>query len=77
MTSRGPQTESGLRSAVPWSDAHVFKAVIRRNIRLAESPSFGQSIFDYAPTSPGAADYKALAGEIAHLFAATKSASAA
>lgn len=65
------------RAAVPWSEAQVFKAVIRRNIRLAESPSFGQSIFDYAPTSPGATDYKALAGEIAHLFAAVKTASAA
>jgi chromosome partitioning protein len=39
----------------------VLKPPIRRNIKLAESPSFGQTIFDYAPAAPGAADYKALA----------------
>lgn len=48
----------------PWSDGKVFKPCIRRNIKLAECPSFGQSIFDYAPTAPGAADYKALAEAI-------------
>jgi chromosome partitioning protein len=42
----------------------VFQARIRRNIRLAEAPSFGQSIFDYAPDSHGAADYAALAAEV-------------
>jgi chromosome partitioning protein len=46
---------------VPWSGAQVFKPPIRRNVKLAECPSFGKSIFDYAPTAPGAADYKALA----------------
>ena len=48
----------------PWADARVFKTRIRRNIRLAECPSFGQSIFQYAPTSRGAEDYASLAGEI-------------
>jgi chromosome partitioning protein len=48
----------------PWADAHLFRSRIRRNIRLAECPSFGQSIFQYAPTSRGAADYASLAGEI-------------
>jgi chromosome partitioning protein len=48
----------------PWSDARVFRTRIRRNIRLAESPSFGQSIFQYAPTSNGAEDYASLAAEI-------------
>ncbi len=46
---------------LPWSGAQVFKPAIRRNIKLAECPSFGQTIFDYAPQAPGAADYKALA----------------
>lgn len=49
---------------VPWSAAQVFKPPIRRNIKLAECPSFGKSIFEYAPTAPGAADYKALAESI-------------
>ena len=42
----------GRRNAdAPWADAKVYKTRIRRNIRLAECPSFGQSIFQYAPTS--------------------------
>lgn len=48
----------------PWSDAKVFRTRIRRNIRLAECPSFGQSIFQYAPTSRGAEDYASLAAEV-------------
>jgi chromosome partitioning protein len=48
----------------PWADAKVFRTRIRRNIRLAECPSFGQSIFQYAPTSRGAEDYASLAAEL-------------
>ncbi len=48
----------------PWADARVFRTRIRRNIRLAECPSFGQSIFQYAPTSRGAEDYASLAAEV-------------
>jgi chromosome partitioning protein len=48
----------------PWAQAKLFQTRIRRNIRLAECPSFGQSIFQYAPTSRGAEDYSSLAGEI-------------
>ena len=47
-----------------WSAARMFTTRIRRNIRLAESPSFGQSIFQYSPSSHGAEDYRALAGEV-------------
>jgi chromosome partitioning protein len=50
--------------AAPWSDAKLFRTRIRRNIRLAECPSFGQSIFQYAPNSRGAEDYASLAAEI-------------
>ena len=49
---------------VPWSDAVVFDPPVRRNIKLAESPSFGQPIFDYAPDSHGAKDYAKLAASI-------------
>jgi chromosome partitioning protein len=42
----------------------VFDAVIRENIAVAEAPSFGQSIFEYAPRSHGAEDYLALCKEI-------------
>jgi len=47
-----------------WSTARTFTTRIRRNIRLAEAPSFGQSIFQYSPKSPGAEDYLALAKEV-------------
>lgn len=46
---------------VPWRFARVLRPAIRRNIKLAECPSFGKSIFEYAPDAPGAADYDALA----------------
>lgn len=48
----------------PWGGARVFDSRIRRNIKLAEAPSFGQSIFDYAPSCAGAVDYAALADEV-------------
>jgi chromosome partitioning protein len=43
----------------------VYKSKIRANVRLAEAPSHGKSIFDYAPESNGAEDYLALAREVA------------
>lgn len=49
---------------VPWREAKVFDTRIRRNVKLAESPSFGRSIFDYAPSCAGAKDYAALANEV-------------
>ncbi|MEN6559083.1 MAG: AAA family ATPase [Thermoguttaceae bacterium] len=49
----------------PWADAQTFQTRIRRNVRLAEAPSFGKSIFQYAPDSHGAEDYQHLAREIA------------
>lgn len=48
----------------PWSEAQLFETRIRRNIRLAEAPSFGQSIFEYAPDSHGAEDYLQLCYEL-------------
>jgi chromosome partitioning protein len=47
-----------------WSDARAFTTRIRRNVRLAEAPSFGQSILQYAPSSNGAEDYRSLAEEV-------------
>ncbi len=54
---------------VPWAAARVFDTKIRRNVKLAECPSFGKSIFGYAPKSPGALDYAALANEVLGLTA--------
>ncbi len=49
---------------LPWSAAQIFQPPIRRNIKLAECPSFGQTIFQYAPKCPGAEDYLRLARSV-------------
>ncbi|MEC8556755.1 MAG: AAA family ATPase [Planctomycetota bacterium] len=51
-----------------WAGARFFQTRIRRNIRLAEAPSFGQSIFEYAANSNGAEDYRSLAFEVLDEF---------
>lgn len=42
----------------------IFDTQIRKNVRLAEVPGAGDSIFDYAPASHGAEDYMMLAEEV-------------
>lgn len=42
----------------------VFKSVVPRSVRLAEAPSYGLPISEYAPTSVGALAYEALAKEL-------------
>jgi chromosome partitioning protein len=54
---------------LPWADARIFATKIRRNIKLAECPSFGQTIIAYGPASNGAADYRALAAEVIEMSA--------
>ena len=41
----------------------LFTTVVPRNVRVAEAPSFGQSVLQYDPLSRGAVAYKGLAGE--------------
>lgn len=48
----------------PLLFARVYRPPIRRNIKLAECPSFGQTIFDYAPDANGAEDYAQLASTL-------------
>lgn len=48
---------------VDYFKEKVYETMIPRNIRLAEAPSYGQSIFEYANTSKGAKAYRALAKE--------------
>ena len=42
----------------------LLKTVVRRNVKLAEAPSHGQTIFEYDGESRGAYDYLALAREV-------------
>lgn len=52
----------------PWSGVRVFSTRVRRNIKLAECPSFGTTIHQYDPASHGATDYSALAAEFMEHF---------
>lgn len=42
----------------------VFNTVVRKNVKLSESPSHGKPIISYAPDSYGSEDYMALAKEV-------------
>lgn len=43
--------------------AYVFRTIVPRSIRLGEAPSYGETILHYAPDTPGALAYQALAAE--------------
>ena len=45
----------------------VFKTVIPRTVRLAEAPSYGVSVLDYAPASRGALAFQALPAQLVDL----------
>ncbi len=59
----------GRLSAEVWEELYkhfpyrIFRTIIPRNVRLAEAPSYGQTILEYAPKSKGANAYKRLAKE--------------
>ena len=55
-------TAGELRSEVLGAIA----AHARGSVRLAEAPSYGQSVLEYAPMSPGALAYQSLAEEVIH-----------
>jgi chromosome partitioning protein len=42
----------------------LFETIVRVNVRLKESPSFRQVIYQYDPVCPGAKDHLALANEL-------------
>ncbi len=46
---------------VPWRGAKVYHPPVRRNIKVAEAPSFGQTVFEYARWCKGAQDYERIA----------------
>ena len=53
--------ESARDGTSAWSQARVLPVYIRRNIKLAEAPSYGKTIFEYEPNCHGAEDYRAVA----------------
>lgn len=60
-TNLSRQVVEEVRSHFPGK---VFRAIVPRNVRLSEAPSYGQPITLYAPKSPGAIAYKVLAAEL-------------
>ncbi|MCH2135322.1 MAG: ParA family protein [Phycisphaerales bacterium] len=54
---------------VPWSNCRLLDPPIRRNVKLAEAPSFGQSIFAYDAACNGAVDYQRLAMSVLAMWA--------
>ena len=45
----------------PWAQCQIIPVHIRRNIKLAEAPSYGKTIFEYEPKCHGADDYRKVA----------------
>ena len=44
-----------------WAEAQILPTFIRRNIKLAEAPSYGKTIFEYEQNCHGAEDYQKVA----------------
>jgi chromosome partitioning protein len=53
--------ENARGSNLAWAQAHVIPTFIRRDIKIAEAPSYGKTIFEYEPNCHGAEDYKKVA----------------
>jgi len=49
----------------PWAQAQILPVYIRRNIKLAEAPSYGKTIFEYEQNCHGSEDYRK-AAELIH-----------
>lgn len=57
-------SEQVMREVQKHFGSKVFATVIPRNVRLAEAPSFGKTIFEHDRWSKGARAYKRLTSEI-------------
>jgi chromosome partitioning protein len=53
--------ESARGTDCPWNNAHVIPVNVRRNIKLAEAPSYGKTVFEYEPECNGSKDYQQIA----------------
>jgi chromosome partitioning protein len=62
--SRTRHSHEVMENLVEQFGDQVFKTKIRENIRLAEAPSFSESIIEYDKNSYAADDYRAFAKEI-------------
>lgn len=62
-TNLAQQVADDVRSHFPHE---VLDPVIPRSVRVSEAPSYGQSVIDYDPGSPGALAYAEAALQFAH-----------
>ena len=53
--------ENARETNCAWAKAQILPVAIRRNIKLAEAPSYGKTIFEYEQNCHGAEDYKKVA----------------
>ncbi len=51
----------------PWQNIKIFNTRIRRNVKLAESPSYGRTILEYDTRCHGTEDYRSLAMEVLNM----------
>ncbi len=56
--------ESARGTNCAWAQASILPVYIRRNIKLAEAPSYGKTIFEYEGNCHGAEDYAKVAESI-------------
>ncbi|MBU1130800.1 AAA family ATPase [Patescibacteria group bacterium] len=61
---RSRLSESVFNELYQYFPRRIFRSVIPRNVKLAEAPSFGQSILEYNPYCRGARAYEKLAREV-------------
>ncbi|HLC64154.1 MAG TPA: AAA family ATPase [Patescibacteria group bacterium] len=61
---RNKLAEAVFNELYQYFPRRIFRSVIPRSIRLAEAPSYGQSILEFDPQSKGARAYDKLAQEI-------------
>lgn len=53
--------QSARNTDCAWSNAQIIPHHIRRNIKLAEAPSYGKTVFEYEAQCNGSDDYAAVA----------------
>jgi chromosome partitioning protein len=61
---RNKLSEAVFHELYQYFPRHIFGSVIPRSVRLAEAPSYGQTILEYDPYSKGGRAYEKLAREI-------------
>ncbi|KKU27327.1 MAG: Sporulation initiation inhibitor protein Soj [Candidatus Magasanikbacteria bacterium GW2011_GWA2_46_17] len=66
--SRNRLSEEVMHELYKFFPSTIFRSVVPRTVRLAEAPSFGQSIFHYEPGGKGAKAYERMARELLDYF---------